>query len=61
MLTALHALHLLGGVVALLYLLVRIRRASAGAPLGVLGAVELYWHFMDVLWLYLLLVLVLRL
>ncbi|MEO8139680.1 MAG: cytochrome c oxidase subunit 3, partial [Gemmatimonadota bacterium] len=32
-LTALHALHLLGGIGALLYLLVRIRRASAMAPL----------------------------
>jgi cytochrome c oxidase subunit 3 len=60
-LTALHALHLLGGVVALLYLLARIRRATMTPPLGALGAVELYWHFMDVLWLYLLLVLALRL
>lgn len=60
-LTALHALHLLGGLAALIYLLARIRRATLSPPVAALGAVELYWHFMDVLWLYLLLVLALRL
>jgi cytochrome c oxidase subunit III len=60
-LTALHALHLLGGVVALLYLLTRLRRTSGPPPVDALGAVALYWHFMDALWLYLLLVLALRL
>jgi cytochrome c oxidase subunit 3 len=60
-LTALHALHLLGGVVALGYVLVRLRRVSERPPADALGAAALYWHFMDVLWLYLLLVLALRL
>jgi len=59
--TALHALHLLGGVTALGYVLVRLRAAGAGAPRTALGAASLYWHFMDVLWLYLLLVLTTRL
>jgi cytochrome c oxidase subunit 3 len=59
--TALHALHLLGGIAALVYLLGRLRRAAGWPPAGALGATTLYWHFMGVLWLYLLLVLALRL
>ena len=60
-LTALHALHLLGGIAALVYVLFRLRRLSDRPPADALGAAALYWHFMDVLWLYLLLVLALRL
>ena len=52
--TALHALHLLGGVTALGYVLVRLRSSAAWPPTGALDATSLYWHFMDVLWLYLL-------
>jgi len=60
--TVLHALHLLGGIVALGYMLRRIRRSLADDPPDqALGAAALYWHFMDVLWLYLLMILVLRL
>jgi cytochrome c oxidase subunit 3 len=59
--TVLHALHLLGGIVALVYVLWRLRRLSGPRPTGALGAVALYWHFMDALWLYLLLVLTIRL
>ncbi|HEY7683711.1 MAG TPA: cytochrome c oxidase subunit 3 [Gemmatimonadales bacterium] len=59
--TVLHALHLLGGIVALGYVIHRVRPLAGGPPDGPLGAAALYWHFMDVLWLYLLLVLVLRL
>ncbi|MFI5209722.1 MAG: heme-copper oxidase subunit III [Gemmatimonadales bacterium] len=59
--TALHALHLLGGVAALGYVLSRQRRAAGEVPVQALGAAALYWHFMTVLWLYLLLVLALRL
>lgn len=60
-LTALHGLHLLGGIGALVYLVMRVRASAGPAPVSVAGAVGLYWHFMDVLWLYLLLVLALRL
>ncbi|MEO8031983.1 MAG: cytochrome c oxidase subunit 3 [Gemmatimonadota bacterium] len=60
-LTALHALHLLGGVAALLYLIGRLTRGSGPTPVNALGAVSLYWHFMDVLWIYLLLILATRL
>ena len=58
--TALHALHLLGGITALGYVLVRLRVSPAWPPMGALDATSLYWHFMDVLWLYLLAVLALR-
>jgi len=60
-LTALHAVHLLGGIVALTYMVNRLGRPGAGPQEGPLGATALYWHFMDALWLYLLLVLVTRL
>jgi cytochrome c oxidase subunit III len=58
LLTAAHALHLLGGLVALLYLIARTRRVLSVAALdakrrAVADAVSLYWHFMDVLWIYL--------
>jgi len=59
--TALHALHLAGGIAALGYVLWRLGRTPAVPPVTAAGATALYWHFMDVLWLYLLLVLVLRL
>ena len=58
--TALHALHLLGGVTALGYVLGRLHASTALPPMGALDATSLYWHFMDVLWLYLLVVLALR-
>jgi cytochrome c oxidase subunit III len=57
--TALHALHLLGGVTALGYVLSRLRSSMAPPPSSALEATSLYWHFMDVLWLYVLVLLVL--
>jgi cytochrome c oxidase subunit 3 len=59
--TAAHAVHLLGGIAALGYLLLRIRADASGPRDRTLAAVTLYWHFMDALWLYLLLILALRL
>lgn len=52
-LTATHGLHLLGGLLALVYLLIRRQRQSKGK----LEAVSVYWHFMDVLWIFLFLLL----
>jgi cytochrome c oxidase subunit 3 len=55
--TGLHGMHLLGGVVALLYVAVRnFDKAKVSRPV----AAEItghYWHFMDGLWLFLLLLL----
>jgi cytochrome c oxidase subunit III len=58
-LTALHALHVLGGLAALVYVL---HRLSGGGPSqrSAVGAAAVYWHFMDLLWLYLLAVIVAR-
>src|SRR5438132_650365 len=59
--TALHGLHVLGGLAGLLYVLRRFGTAGRGpAPVAALGAAALYWHFMDVLWLSLLVVLAFR-
>ena len=60
-LTALHGVHLLGGVAALAYVLGQARRAPVSGAAGALDAAALYWHFLAVLWLYLLLLLTLQL
>ncbi len=62
LLTALHGLHLLGGILALDYLLLHAWRRRAPEQIGpkraaVAGAVALYWHFMDGLWIFLFLLL----
>lgn len=54
--TAAHGLHVLGGISALLYLLVRTRkkRDTLEGELRRAGAAEaasVYWHFMDGLWI----------
>ena len=67
LLTGLHAIHLLGGIIGLSYLAIRTRReavaaASASSSAGSnvdrkrrasVEAIGLYWHFMDGLWVYL--------
>jgi cytochrome c oxidase subunit 3 len=58
--TALHGVHVVGGLGGLVYVLSRLRpTASPGRP-APLGAAALYWHFMDGLWLYLLVILATR-
>jgi cytochrome c oxidase subunit 3 len=59
-LTALHGVHVLGGMGGLSYVLYRLTHASGPATRTALRAAALYWHFMGVLWLYLLLILVTR-
>jgi cytochrome c oxidase subunit III len=60
-LTALHALHLLGGLCGLVYVRRRLGIETAVRAAAPLGAASLYWHFMAVLWVYVLLLLVVRL
>jgi cytochrome c oxidase subunit 3 len=60
--TAVHGLHVLGGLLALTYLLLRTRkkRDSVEGELRRIGAAEaatLYWHFLDGLWICLFLLL----
>lgn len=62
LLTATHGLHLLGGLLAVTYLLVRTRERQGNDQVqpgsqAAIGAVTLYWHFMDALWIYLFLLL----
>ena len=62
LLTGAHALHLLGGLLALTFLWVRSRRKITEAALvakrqAAADAVTIYWHFMDGLWIYLFLLL----
>lgn len=58
LLTATHGVHLLGGLMALLYLTLRGRvkretKIAVASRQAIADAVTLYWHFMDVLWIYL--------
>jgi cytochrome c oxidase subunit III len=56
--TVLHALHVIGGVCGLFYVIGKVRRGVLRR--NTLDAASRYWHFMGVLWLYLLFVLWLR-
>jgi cytochrome c oxidase subunit 3 len=58
--TALHGLHVVGGLMALSYVLRRLRRIAGPVPRVALRAAALYWHFMGALWLYLLTILATR-
>jgi cytochrome c oxidase subunit 3 len=53
--TAAHGLHLLGGVIGLLY--VAVRPVKRRRQLAITEAGALYWHFMDGLWVFIFLVL----
>jgi cytochrome c oxidase subunit 3 len=52
--TGLHALHMVVGVGLLLYLIVQARRGRYGSeymtPVDMIG---LYWHFVDIIWIFL--------
>jgi cytochrome c oxidase subunit III len=55
--TVLHALHLLGGLAGLGLVVGRFSRSQPTLRISTLSTVSYYWHFMDVLWIYLLLLL----
>ena len=58
LLTGAHAVHLAGGLLALLYLTVAAWRYRLGpAKRTMVEVTSLYWHFMDGLWVYILLLL----
>jgi cytochrome c oxidase subunit 3 len=61
-LTGVHGLHLLGGILGLCYLLFRTwnklgSRDAVAKRQKAAGVIKLYWHFMDGLWVYLFLLL----
>jgi cytochrome c oxidase subunit 3 len=59
LLTAMHGLHLLGGVLGLIYVGYRLRHNVRNAQTS-LGTAAVYWHFVDLLWVYLLMVIAIR-
>jgi len=60
-LTAVHAMHVLGGITGLVRLTVRMTRKQVTLRRSSVTNTVIYWHFMGVLWLYLLLVITVRL
>jgi len=60
-LTAMHGLHVLGGMAGLIYAARRLGRGVVSAQVSALGAASTYWHFMGVLWVFLFLVMAMRL
>jgi cytochrome c oxidase subunit III len=58
--TALHALHLAGGIGGLFYIIRKLGKTNGTARTTGLGAVCVYWHFMDGLWVYLFVLLAMR-
>lgn len=57
--TGVHAAHVLGGLFGLVYVTRKLRRSTLSR--STFGATAQYWHFMGLLWLYLLLLLSTRL
>lgn len=57
--TGVHAVHVLGGLVGLVYVISKLKRSILRR--STFAAASQYWHFMDILWLYLLLVLSMKL
>jgi cytochrome c oxidase subunit III len=55
--TALHALHILGGLAGLTLVLWPLSKPRPILKVSTLSTVSYYWHFMDLLWVYLLLLL----
>jgi cytochrome c oxidase subunit 3 len=60
-LTAAHALHVLGGLGGLTLVISRLSRRVPTLRRSTLDTASYYWHFMDVLWLYLLMLLWMKL
>jgi cytochrome c oxidase subunit III len=59
--TVMHALHLGGGIIALTYLIRQIASPLRQPRWSLFEGAAIYWHFMGVLWLYLLFVISTRL
>jgi cytochrome c oxidase subunit 3 len=60
-LTGVHALHVLGGIAGLVRLIARLIPKQVTLRRSSVTNTVIYWHFMGVLWLYLLLIITVRL
>ena len=58
--TGLHAVHVIGGLAGLALVIWRFSKPLATLRISTLSTVSYYWHFMAVLWIYLLLLLWMR-
>jgi cytochrome c oxidase subunit 3 len=58
--TAAHALHLIGGILGLGYMIYKLNRTRSDTRTTGIRATSLYWHFMDGLWVYLFILLLAR-
>lgn len=58
--TGLHAVHVIGGLAGLLLVIWRFSKPRSSLRPSTLSTVSYYWHFMAVLWVYLLLLLWMR-
>jgi len=61
LLTAVHAIHVLGGLGGLARVIRRLAPATPILRKSTMDATSYYWHFMGILWIYLLFILVLKL
>ena len=54
MMTGLHGIHILGGMIAITYILFRTNRGDfSSVYYGPVDLVGLYWHLVDLIWIYL--------
>lgn len=54
MMTGLHGLHIVGGMIAITWVLLRTRRGDfSSVYYGPVDLVGLYWHLVDLIWIYL--------
>lgn len=60
-LTGVHVIHVLGGLGGLARVMLRFRNATRPLRRSTMDATSYYWHFMGVLWIYLLFILWLKL
>jgi cytochrome c oxidase subunit III len=61
LLTGVHVIHVLGGLGGLTRVMIKFRSASRTLRRSTMDATSYYWHFMGALWIYLLLILLLKL
>ena len=60
-LTAVHVVHVLGGLGGLLYVIHKLRRPVFALRRSTIDSASYYWHFMGGLWIYLLVVIAIKL
>jgi len=60
-LTAVHVVHVLGGLGGLLYVIGKLRRPVFALRRSTIDSASYYWHFMGGLWIYLLLIIWIKL